>query len=67
MRKQCDFSKGRRGPALPSPGRTRITLMLDDDILNGETQQPGIGVAAALVIAAPSSFPWIVKGGKKVC
>jgi uncharacterized protein (DUF4415 family) len=33
MRKEYDFSKGRRGAAVPSPGKTRITIMLDDDIL----------------------------------
>lgn len=33
MRKEYDFSKGRRGAAMPSPGKTRITIMLDDDIL----------------------------------
>jgi hypothetical protein len=35
MRKSYDFSKGRRGPALPiPPGKTRITIRLDDDVLN---------------------------------
>ncbi len=33
MRKQYDFSKGKRGPVIPSPGKTRITMMLDDDII----------------------------------
>lgn len=33
MRKSYDFSKGRRGAVLPSPGKTRITIMLDDDVL----------------------------------
>ena len=33
MRKQYDFSKGRRGAVLSSPGKTRITIMLDDDVL----------------------------------
>jgi hypothetical protein len=35
MRKECDFSKGRRGPILPVvTGKTRITIRLDDDILD---------------------------------
>lgn len=35
MRKSYDFSKGRRGPVLPiPPGKTRITIRLDDDVLN---------------------------------
>ena len=33
MRRQYDFSKGKRGAVIPSPGKTRITIMLDDDIL----------------------------------
>lgn len=33
MRKEYDFSKGGRGAVIPSPGKTRITIMLDDDIL----------------------------------
>ena len=34
MRKEYDFSKGRRGPvvAMP-PGKTRITIRVDDDVL----------------------------------
>jgi hypothetical protein len=46
MRKQYDFSKGRRGAALPSPGKTRITIMLDDDILEhfrAQAEAAGIG------------------------
>jgi len=33
MRKEYDFSKGKRGAVLPSPGKTRITIMLDDDLI----------------------------------
>ncbi|MCA0240859.1 MAG: BrnA antitoxin family protein [Proteobacteria bacterium] len=33
MRKEYDFSKGKRGAVIPSPGKTRITIMLDDEIL----------------------------------
>ncbi len=33
MRKEYDFSQGKRGAVLPSPGKTRITIMLDDDII----------------------------------
>jgi len=35
MRKEYDFSKARRGPVLPvATGKTRITIRLDDDILD---------------------------------
>jgi BrnA antitoxin of type II toxin-antitoxin system len=33
MRKEYDFTKGKRGAAIPSPGKTRITIRIDDDIL----------------------------------
>jgi uncharacterized protein (DUF4415 family) len=33
MRKEYDFSKGKRGPVIPSVGKTRITIMLDDDVI----------------------------------
>ena len=33
MRKKYDFTKGKRGPVIPSPGKTRITIMLDDDVI----------------------------------
>jgi hypothetical protein len=35
MRREYDFSKGRRGPVLkPSPGKTRITIRLDNEVLD---------------------------------
>jgi uncharacterized protein (DUF4415 family) len=33
MNKEYDFSKGNRGAVIASPGKTRITIMLDEDIL----------------------------------
>lgn len=34
MRKEYDFSKAKRGPAVPVPtGKTRITIRLDEDIV----------------------------------
>ena len=34
MRKEYDFSKGKRGPVVPMPkGKTRITIRLDEDVL----------------------------------
>ena len=34
MRKQYDFSKGKRGPVVRVPkGKTRITIRIDDDVL----------------------------------
>lgn len=34
MRAGYDFSKGVRGPVVPPPGKTRITIRLDTDILD---------------------------------
>lgn len=34
MKRQYDFSKGKRGPVVPlPPGKTRITIRIDDDVL----------------------------------
>jgi uncharacterized protein (DUF4415 family) len=33
MRKVYDFSKGKRGAVIPTTGKTRITIYLDDAIL----------------------------------
>lgn len=35
MRKEYDFSRGKRGPAIKSPGKTRITIMIDNDVIEG--------------------------------
>jgi hypothetical protein len=33
MRKEYDFSKGKRGAIIAATGKTRITIMLDDDVI----------------------------------
>jgi uncharacterized protein (DUF4415 family) len=34
MKREYDFSKGKRGPVVPvPPGKTRITIRIDDDVL----------------------------------
>jgi uncharacterized protein (DUF4415 family) len=34
MKKQYDFSKAKRGPLVPpTPGKTRITIRLDNDVI----------------------------------
>lgn len=46
MRKQYVFSKGKWGPVIASPGKTRITMMLDDDIIEhfrAEAEAKGMG------------------------
>lgn len=40
MKKEYDFSKGQRGPVLKvPPGKTRVTIRLDDDVLDWFRQQ----------------------------
>ena len=40
MKKEYDFSTGKRGPVIKSPkGKTRITIRIDDDILEWFRQQ----------------------------
>jgi Arc/MetJ family transcription regulator len=40
MQEEYDFSRGRRGPVLPPPaGKTRITIRIDDDILEWFREQ----------------------------
>ena len=47
MKKEYDFSKGKRGAVIPAPkGKTRITIRVDDDILEwfrGEVEAAGGG------------------------
>jgi len=51
MRKEYDFSKGKRGPAIESPGKTRITIMLDNDVIEAfraRAEVRGIGYQTAI-------------------
>jgi hypothetical protein len=46
MRKEYDFSKGQRGAVIEAPGKERITIMLDADILaffRAGAEKQGIG------------------------
>jgi uncharacterized protein (DUF4415 family) len=46
MKTEYDFSKGRRGQAVPTTGKTRITIYLDDEIVatfKAESARTGTG------------------------
>ena len=46
MRDEYDFSKAKRGPVIQSPGKTRITIMLDDEIIEhfrAQADSEGVG------------------------
>jgi uncharacterized protein (DUF4415 family) len=53
MKKEYNFSKGKRGAVAPSPkGKTRITIRIDDDILDwfrGEVEAAGGGNYQTLI------------------
>ena len=60
MKKEYDFSKGRRGGVLKlPPGKTRVTIRLDNDILDWFRQQvddAGGGNYQTLINEALRSF-----------
>lgn len=46
MRKEYDFSKGKRGAVIPTTGKTRISIYVDDEVLQrlrAEAEQAGTG------------------------
>jgi hypothetical protein len=46
MKAEYDFSKGRRGAAVPTKGKTRIAIYIDDQIVaafKAESARTGIG------------------------
>ena len=53
MKKEYNFSKGKRGAVIPVPkGKTRITIRIDDDILEwfrGEVEAAGGGNYQTLI------------------
>ena len=53
MRDQYDFSKGKRGAAIASPSKTRITIMLDDDLIEAfRARAEGAGTGYQTLINA---------------
>ena len=56
MKKEYDFSKGKRGPVISAPaGKTRITIRLDDDVIDwfkDQVNQAGGGNYQTLINAA---------------
>ena len=60
MRKEYDFSRGRRGAVLQAPAtKTRITIRLDRDVLDwfrSEAERAGGGSYQAMINEALRSF-----------
>ena len=74
MRKEYDFSQGKRGAVLPSTAKTRVTIMLDDDVIEafrargdamGQGYQTLINAALRAAID-PESAPLTVKSLREV-
>ncbi len=58
MRDEYDFTKGKRGAVIASPGKTRITIMLDDDIIEHfRTVAENLGVGYQTLINAALRQP----------
>ena len=58
MRKEYDFTKAKRGAPIPAPGKTRITIMLDDDILQyfrDRAEHEGVGYQTMINAALKST------------
>jgi uncharacterized protein (DUF4415 family) len=46
MRKEYDFSKGKRGAVIPTTGKTRVSIYLDDEVLQrlrAQAERAGTG------------------------
>jgi uncharacterized protein (DUF4415 family) len=66
MRDEYDFSKGKRGAVIASKGKTRITIMLDTDVIEafraqaeaaGSGYQTLINAALREALQAPKQKP----------
>lgn len=59
MRKEYDFSNAKRGAVVPSKGKTRITIMLDDDVLEhfrSKAEDAGAGYQTLINAALRASM-----------
>jgi hypothetical protein len=70
MKREYDFSKGKRGPVIRQRGKTRITIHLDDEVLEvfreradwAEAARPSVGELRRLgARARTGSTPAITK------
>jgi uncharacterized protein (DUF4415 family) len=60
MQRKYDFSRGKRGAVLPTKGKTRITIYLDDEIVQrfkAESERTGKGYQTLINDALAVSKP----------
>jgi len=51
MKKEYDFSNGKRGAVIPHQGKTRISIWIDNEILDwfkNESERSGLGYQTAM-------------------
>jgi uncharacterized protein (DUF4415 family) len=68
MHSEYNFEGGKRGAVLPSKGKTRITIMLDDDILahfRKEAEAEGTGYQTRINAILRAALPGSVKADDK--
>jgi BrnA antitoxin of type II toxin-antitoxin system len=66
MRKAYDLSNGKRGAVIASPGKARITIMLDDDVIEffrAKAEAQGAGYQTMINAALREAAA--VDGGKR--
>jgi uncharacterized protein (DUF4415 family) len=59
MRKEYDFSKGKRGAVIPTTGKTRVSIYLDDEVLQrlrAQAERAGTGYQTLINEALKSYF-----------
>ena len=75
MRDEYDFAKARQGAVIASPGKTRITIMIDDDVIEafraraekaGTGYQPLINAPLRDAIAGAKEKPLTVATLRRV-
>ena len=67
MRDEYDFSKGKRGAVIPSKGKTRITIMLDTDVIEAfRAKAEGVGSGYQTLINAALREALAVTKAKQV-
>jgi len=67
MRKEYDFSHGKRGAAVASPGKTRITIMLDNEVIEhfrGVAESRGVGYQTMINAALRDAIGQVGKDGE---
>jgi len=66
MKKEYDFSKGKRGAVVPQKGKTRVTIWLDTAVVEkfrDKAEREGIGYQTAINAALKSH---IEQDGRKI-